>query len=160
MAPLIEQHGTSTGSISTALAAYWAKLEAGKWIDPAPLPAAQASVALAPECTLEEFQKIDLRVAEIVEAETVPDARKLLKLTLNLGDAGQKTVFAGIKGAYAPEQLRGRLVVMLANLKPRTMKFGVSEGMVLAAGNPDEDVSTALFLLAPDSGARPGFRIS
>ena len=81
-------------------------------------------------------------------------ADKLLKLTLDLGD-GQRTVFAGIRSAYAPEQLPGRMTLVLANLKPRKMRFGVSEGMVLAAGPGGKDI----FLLAPDAGATPGMKV-
>lgn len=110
---------------------------------------------LAAECTIDDFTKVDLRVARVVSAEHVEEARKLLKLTLSLGGEHQKQVFAGIKGAYAPEELVGRMVVMVANLKPRQMKFGLSEGMVCAAGEGGAEV----FLLSPDSGARPGQRI-
>ena len=89
---------------------------------------------LAETCTIDDFVKIDLRVARVLAAEQVPEARKLLKLTLSLGGDVQKTVFAGIKAAYEPEQLVGRLVICVANLAPRQMKFGLSEGMVTAAG--------------------------
>jgi methionyl-tRNA synthetase len=85
----------------------------------------------------------------------VPEAKKLLKLTLSLGGDQQRTVFAGIKTAYSPDSLVGRLVVMVANLAPRKMKFGVSEGMVIASGPGGKDV----FLLSPDSGAKPGQRV-
>jgi methionyl-tRNA synthetase len=110
---------------------------------------------LAEECTIDDFTKIDLRVARVLEAEQVPDARKLLKLKLSLGGEHQRTVFAGIKAAYEPEQLVGRLVVCVANLAPRKMKFGTSEGMVAAAGPGGADV----FLLAVDEGAVPGQRV-
>ncbi len=110
---------------------------------------------LADECTIDDFVKVDLRVARVLAAEQVPEARKLLKLTLSLGGDQRRTVFAGIKAAYEPEQLVGRLVVMVANLKPRQMKFGLSEGMVCAAGPGGEEV----FLLALDEGARPGQRV-
>lgn len=110
---------------------------------------------LAETCTIDDFVKVDLRVARIVSAEQVPDARKLLKLTLSLGGDVQKTVFAGIKAAYEPEKLVGRLVVCVANLAPRQMKFGLSEGMVTACGPGGEEV----FLLSPDSGAKPGQRV-
>ncbi|MDX1927052.1 MAG: methionine--tRNA ligase [Pirellulaceae bacterium] len=106
-------------------------------------------------CTIDDFMKIDLRVARVLAAEQVPEARKLLKLTLSLGGDVRKTVFAGIKAAYEPEQLIGRLVVCVANLAPRQMKFGLSEGMVTAAGPGGEEV----FLLAIDSGAKPGMRV-
>jgi methionyl-tRNA synthetase len=98
---------------------------------------------------------VDLRVAEIVNAEEVPEAKKLLKLTVSLGGQIQRTVFAGIKAAYDPKTLIGRRVIVVANLKPRTMKFGTSEAMVLAAGPGEKDV----FLLSPDSGAKPGQRV-
>ncbi|MCR9095274.1 MAG: methionine--tRNA ligase [bacterium] len=110
---------------------------------------------LAGEITIDDFAKVDLRVAEIVEAKSVPKANKLLELTLSLGGGERRTVFAGIKKAYEPEQLVGRLTVVVANLAPRKMKFGVSEGMVLAAGPGDGD----LFILSPDAGAKPGQRI-
>ena len=114
-----------------------------------------AKEPLADECTIDDFVKIDLRVARIVAAEHVAEARKLLKLTLSLGGDHRKQVFAGIKAAYEPEKLVGRLVIMVANLKPRQMKFGLSEGMVCAAGEGGEEV----FLLSPDDGARPGQRV-
>ena len=110
---------------------------------------------LEPECTIDDFSRIDLRVAEIVSAKVVPKADKLLELELFLGGSERRTVFAGIKKAYAPESLVGRLVVLVANLAPRKMKFGISEGMVLAAGPGDAEI----FLLSPDSGAKPGQRI-
>ena len=109
---------------------------------------------LAGEISIEEFQKVDLRVAQIVAAEAVPEAKKLLRLTLSLGSGPTRNVFAGIKGAYEPAALVGRLVVMVANLAPRKMKFGLSEGMVVAAGTDGE-----VFLLSPDAGARPGHRL-
>ena len=101
------------------------------------------------------FRKIDLRIARIVNAEHVDGADKLLKLTLDVGEGRHRTVFAGIKSAYKPEDLVGRLTPMVANLAPRKMKFGLSEGMVLAASGDGPGV----FLLAPDSGAQPGMRI-
>ena len=110
---------------------------------------------LAAEITINDFAKVDLRVARVLNAETIPDARKLLKLTLSLGGEEQRTVFAGIKAAYDPEKLVGRLVVCVANLAPRKMKFGTSEGMVVAAGPGGEEV----FLLSPDGGAQPGQRV-
>ena len=109
---------------------------------------------LAPECSIDDFTKVDLRVARIVTAEAVPGAKKLLKLGVSLGGDAQRTVFAGIKAYYQPEALVGRLVIVCANLAPRQMKFGVSEGMVLAAGADGE-----AFLLSPDSGAKPGMRV-
>jgi methionyl-tRNA synthetase len=110
---------------------------------------------IADEIGIDDFSKVDLRVARIVAAEAVPEARKLLKLTLDIG-SGTRTVFAGIKSAYEPEELVGRHTVMVANLKPRKMRFGTSEGMVLAAGPGGDD----LYLLEPDEGARPGLRVT
>src|SRR6185503_20247207 len=110
---------------------------------------------------IDDFNKLDLKVARIARAEAVEGADKLLKLTLDLGD-GTRTVFAGIKSAYAPEKLEGRLTVVVANLAPRKMKFGVSEGMVLAAswdkGEKAGD-GPGIFLVSPDSGAEPGMRV-
>ncbi|MCB1936142.1 MAG: methionine--tRNA ligase [Nitrosomonas sp.] len=109
---------------------------------------------IAETITIDDFGKIDLRVAKIINAEHVEGADKLLKLTLDIGNE-QRTVFAGIKSAYDPEQLKGRMTVMVANLAPRKMKFGLSEGMVLAAGSGGQE----LFILNPDSGAQPGMRV-
>lgn len=105
--------------------------------------------------SIDDFSKVDLRIARIAKAEAVPEADKLLRLTLDLGDLGTRQVFAGIKSAYSPEKLEGRLTVMVANLAPRKMKFGMSEGMVLAAGSGGSD----LFILSPDAGAKPGDRV-
>ncbi len=110
---------------------------------------------MAETCTIDDFAKVDLRIARVIAAEQVPEARKLLKLTLSLGGDVRKTVFAGIKAAYEPEKLIGRLVVCVANLAPRQMKFGLSEGMVTAAGPGGEEV----FLLSVDTGAQPGQRV-
>ncbi len=106
-----------------------------------------------------DFAKIDLRIAKIVKAEHVEGADKLLRLTLDIGEASadgsMRNVFAGIKSAYAPEDLQGKLTVMVANLAPRKMRFGVSEGMVLAAGPGGKD----LWILEPHAGAQPGMRV-
>ncbi|MDV6033904.1 MAG: methionine--tRNA ligase [Phycisphaera sp. RhM] len=110
---------------------------------------------IADEITIDDFVKVDFRVARVLSAEHVPEANKLLKLTLGLGGDETRQVFAGIKAAYEPESLVGRLVVMVANLKPRKMRFGLSEGMVCASGPGGEDV----FLLSPDEGALPGQRV-
>ena len=110
---------------------------------------------IAEEISFDDFMKADLRVARVVEAVEVPDSRKLLQLTLSLGGEERRNVFAGIKGAYNADELVGRLVVMVANLAPRKMKFGVSEGMVIASGPGGKDV----FLLSPDEGALPGQRV-
>ena len=144
--------------------------------DAAPAPAAAASRGPAPTIaapgsgpaaaapggseapaalSIDEFRRVDLRIVRIVEAEAVAGADKLLKLTLDLGSE-RRTVFAGIKSAYDPAALKGRLTVMVANLAPRKMKFGVSEGMVLAASGE----GPGLYLLAPDAGATPGMKIT
>jgi methionyl-tRNA synthetase len=110
--------------------------------------------AVSDQITIDDFNKLDLRVARIARAEQVEGADKLVKLTLDLGE-GTRTVFAGIKSDYAPEKLEGRLAVLVANLAPRKMKFGVSEGMVLAASGE----GPGIFLVSPDAGARPGMRV-
>ena len=132
---------------------------------PAPAKAATAApgTAAAPataapgngEIDIDEFMKVDLRIAKIVEASEVPEADKLLRLKLDLGELGSRQVFAGIKSAYKAQDLQGRLTVVVANLKPRKMKFGMSEGMVLAAGPGGNE----LYILSPDSGAKPGQKV-
>jgi methionyl-tRNA synthetase len=124
----------------------------------APVDSGEALAAepLAPECTIDDFTKVDLRVARVLAAEEVPEAKKLLKLTISLGGDATRTVFAGIKGFHTPESLVGRLVVVVANLAPRQMKFGLSEGMVVAASGAG---ATGVYLLSPDSGALPGMRL-
>jgi methionyl-tRNA synthetase len=129
-------------------------------------PAAQPSIAtnaaatstamepLAAQIDFDDFSKVDLRIARIVTARTVEGSDKLLQLTLDLGGE-TRTVFSGIRASYRPEDLEGRLTVMVANLAPRKMRFGVSEGMVLAAGDAD-----GIYLLEPDSGAQPGQRVT
>ncbi|HYT98632.1 MAG TPA: methionine--tRNA ligase subunit beta, partial [Casimicrobiaceae bacterium] len=140
-----------------------ALLEGPKATSPALLQPGVASTAtqMSPamraesEVSIEDFAKIDLRIARIVNAEAVSGADKLLKLTLDVGDSRHRTVFAGIKSAYRPEDLVGRLTPVVANLAPRKMKFGLSEGMVLAASGD----GPGIFLLAPDDGAHPGMRV-
>ena len=110
---------------------------------------------IAETINYDDFAKIDLRIARIIQADPVEGADKLLRLTLDIGEDKPRNVFAGIKEAYQPEQLVGRLTVMVANLAPRKMRFGLSEGMVLAAGPGKKDI----FLLRPDEGAQPGMRI-
>lgn len=118
-------------------------------------PAKKSSIEpIADEITFDDFAKVDLRVVRIAKAEHVEGADKLLRLTLDLGE-GERNVFAGIKSAYAPEDLEGKLTLMVANLAPRKMKFGMSEGMVLAAGPGGKD----LWILEPHAGAQPGMRI-
>jgi len=127
-------------------------------------PAAQAAgdsgiEALAPEISIDDFTRIDLRVARIVNCEHVEGSSKLLRLTLDVGEGRHRNVFSGIKSAYQPEDLIGKLTVLVANLAPRKMKFGVSEGMVLCASSADEKANPGLYLLDPMPGATPGMRI-
>ena len=123
---------------------------------PAPIPPLQkGGEGGISTISIDDFMKVDLRVAKIVNAEHVEGAEKLLKLTLDIGEEKPRTVFAGIKSAYDPEKLKGRMTVMVANLAPRKMKFGLSEGMVLAASGD----APGLFILSPDDGAQPGMRI-
>ena len=117
--------------------------------------AALSAEPLAGLCTFDDFNKVDLRVARVISAEEVPKAKKILKLTVSLGGDDRRTIFAGIKSAYTPAQLTGRLVIMVANLAPRQMSFGLSEGMVIAAGPGEQEI----FVLSPDSGAKPGQRV-
>ena len=119
------------------------------------MPATIRTEPLVDTCSFDDFLKVDLRVARVASAEDVPGAKKLLKLTLSLGGEQRRTVFAGIKSAYRPEDLVGQLVVCVANLAPRKMKFGLSEGMVIASGSGGSDI----FLLRPDAGAKPGQRV-
>jgi len=137
---------------SKELAAADAPAPVGEWDDSGD---ALAADPIAEEITIDDFFKTDLRVARIVEAKEVPEARKLVQLTLSLGGDETRNVFAGIKSAYELEELTGRLVVMVANLAPRKMKFGVSEGMIVAAGPGGADI----FILSPDEGAVPGQRV-
>jgi methionyl-tRNA synthetase len=126
-----------------------------KTVPPSPQPSPAGGEGVI---SIDDFSKVDLRIARIANAEHVEGADKLLKLTLDVGALGTRQVFAGIKSAYAPEALVGRLTVMVANLAPRKMKFGMSEGMVLAASDP-EGQTAGLFILSPDSGATPGMKV-
>ena len=117
--------------------------------DAAPRDAAPRAISI------DEFLRIDLRVAKILEADLIPGADKLLKLRLDVGELGERQIFAGIRSAYDPQALVGRLIVVVANLQPRKMRFGTSEGMMLAAGPGGSDI----FVLSPDSGAAPGMRV-
>ncbi|WP_394780404.1 methionine--tRNA ligase [Undibacterium sp.] len=114
---------------------------------------------LAPEIKIDDFAKIDLRIAKIVNCEHVEGSDKLLRLTLDIGEGRTRNVFSGIKSAYQPEQLVGKFTVMVANLAPRKMKFGMSEGMVLAASAADEKTNPGLYVLEPWPGATPGMRV-
>ncbi len=115
--------------------------------------------ALAAEIKVDDFAKIDLRIAKIVACETVEGSDKLLRLTLDVGEGRHRNVFSGIKSAYRPQDLVGKLTVVVANLAPRKMKFGVSEGMVLAASHADEQTHPGLYVLEPWPGAVPGLRV-
>jgi methionyl-tRNA synthetase len=114
---------------------------------------------IAPVITIDDFGKIDLRIAKIVNAEHVEGSDKLLRLTLDVGEPKTRNVFSGIKSAYKPEELIGKFTVMVANLAPRKMKFGVSEGKVLAASHADEKANPGLYVLEPWPGATPGLRV-
>jgi methionyl-tRNA synthetase len=115
--------------------------------------------AIAPEIKIDDFVKVDLRIAKIVKAELVEGSDKLLRLTLDVGEGKTRNVFSGIKSAYKPEDLEGKFTVMVANLAPRKMKFGLSEGMVLAASHADEKSHPGIHILEPWPGAKPGMRI-
>ncbi len=121
--------------------------------------AAPGGEALAAEIGIDDFAKVDLRIAKIVAAERVEGSTKLLRLTLDAGEGRTRSVFSGIASAYAPEQLAGKLTVLVANLTPRKMKFGLSEGMVLAASHADEKAHPGLYVLEPWPGAAPGLRV-
>ena len=138
---LVEASKETTGESDTKAKAATAKTEH----DP-----------LEAEITVDDFFKVDLRVAKIIQASHVEGAAKLLRLEIDLGHLGQRQIFAGIKSAYQPEDLQGRLIVVVANLKPRKMKFGLSEGMTIAASAKGDK---GIWLLSPDSGAKPGMRV-
>ena len=132
---------------------------------PEALPEAPADTELpggegiAPTITIDDFARIDLRIARIVACQKVEGSTKLLHLTLDAGEGRTRNVFSGIASAYAPEQLVGKLTVLVANLAPRKMKFGISEGMVLAASHADEKANPGIHVLEPTSGATPGMRV-
>ena len=152
--------------IAALIAANTASFEATEQPAPASKPAAKAATVVppavaAPEVSfisLDDFMKVELRIARIVDAGQVEGAEKLVRLALDIGEEKPRQVFAGIKSAYDPAQLIGRLTVMVANLAPRKMKFGNSDGMVLAASDLDGK-TPGIFLLAPDAGAQPGMRV-
>ena len=133
--------------------------DAAPTADTSAAPAATGIETLASEITIDDFAKIDLRVAKIVDCEVVEGSDKLLRLTLDVGEGRLRNVFSGIKSAYKPDDLKGKLTVMVANLAPRKMKFGISEGMVLAASSADEKANPGLYILEPWPGAQPGMRI-
>ena len=115
--------------------------------------------AIAPTISIDDFAKIDLRIAQIVNCEAVEGSTKLLRLTLDVGEGKTRNVFSGIASMYKPEQLVGQLTVLVANLAPRKMKFGISEGMVLAASHADDKEDAGIYILNPWPGAKPGMRI-
>ena len=115
--------------------------------------------AIAPQISIDDFSRVDLRIAKIMNCEQVDGSDRLLRLTLDVGEDKQRNVFAGIKSAYNPDDLIGKLTVMVANLAPRKMKFGISEGMVLAASAKDEKSNPGIYILNPWPGAEPGMRI-
>jgi methionyl-tRNA synthetase len=125
-------------------------------VEDKPVPGGEA---IAPTIGIEDFAKVDLRIAKIVHCEAVEGSVKLLRLTLDVGEGSTRQVFSGIASMYQPEDLVGKLTVMVANLAPRKMKFGVSEGMVLAASHADEKAEPGIFVLQPWPGAQPGMRI-
>jgi methionyl-tRNA synthetase len=114
---------------------------------------------IAPTISIDDFAKIDLRIAQIVNCEAVEGSTKLLRLTLDVGEGKTRNVFSGVASMYKPEDLKGKLTVLVANLAPRKMKFGVSEGMVLAASHADEKAEPGIYVLHPWPGAMPGMRI-
>ena len=115
---------------------------------------------IADTIDIKDFAKVDLRIAHIVSAEEVEGSDKLLRLTLDVGEGRHRQVFSGIKSFYKPADLVGKLTVVVANLAPRKMRFGVSEGMVLAASHADEKSNPGIYILQPWPGAQPGMRIS
>ncbi len=135
---------------------------AGQQVEPALEDEEQQTAGIEPlagEIKIDDFAKVDLRIALIVDCEAVEGSDKLLRLTLDVGEGKTRNVFSGIKSAYKPEDLKGKLTVLVANLAPRKMKFGVSEGMVLAASAADEKADPGLYILNPWPGAKPGMRI-
>ena len=139
-----------------------ALFEAPANVEPAPA-AAELTVPggeeIAPTISIDDFAKIDLRIAKIVNCEAVEGSTKLLRLTLDVGEGKMRNVFSGIASAYKPEDLIGKLTVLVANLAPRKMKFGISEGMVLAASHADQKANPGLYVLEPFAGAQPGMRV-
>jgi methionyl-tRNA synthetase len=131
---------------------------AGATLRAAPSDTATLAAATAVEgnlISIDDFLRIDLRVAKVLNADLIAGADKLLKLRVDLGELGQREIFAGIRAAYDHASLVGRLIVVVANLEPRKMRFGTSEGMMLAAGPGGKDI----FVLSPDTGATPGMRV-
>jgi methionyl-tRNA synthetase len=154
VARLIEPEADTPAASTPAAAAPAATTSANRGASDAATLAAAASVE-GNLISIDEFMRVDLRVAKILAADFIAGADKLLKLRVDVGELGEREIFAGIRAAYDPSTLVGRLIVVVANLEPRTMRFGVSEGMMLAAGPGGKDI----FALSPDSGAAPGMRV-
>jgi methionyl-tRNA synthetase len=158
IAALIDANKQSLAPAATASATTENKVEQKTELQK-PGAAAAAAVEATPTIGIDDFMKIDLRIAKILDAGPVEGADKLIRLSLDIGEEKPRQVFAGIKSAYDPALLIGRLTVMVANLAPRKMKFGLSEGMVLAASSDDKSANGGLYILSPDSGAAPGMRV-
>jgi len=155
---LAKEAGTSTQKEDKTAAKKDAKKDSSKKDEKkakGPATREDGTEAIAETIEFPDFAKVDLRIARIVKADHVEGADKLLQLTLDIGNGELRNVFSGIKSAYKPEDLEGKLTVMVANLAPRKMKFGMSEGMVLAAGPGGSDI----WLLEPHDGAQPGMRV-
>jgi methionyl-tRNA synthetase len=146
---------TATAKLAAAASASVAAPKAAPGAAGAAAPTAAGTTAPAARISIDEFLRIDLRVAKVLDAQLITGADKLLKLRLDVGELGEREIFAGIRSAYDPVSLVGRLIVMVANLEPRKMRFGTSEGMMLAAGPGGADI----FVLSPDTGAAPGMRV-
>jgi methionyl-tRNA synthetase len=126
---------------------------------PEPVQVVPGGEPVAETISIDDFAKVDLRIARIEKCEPVEGSTKLLRLTLDVGEGRTRNVFSGIASMYKPEELVGQLTVVVANLAPRKMKFGVSEGMVLAASHADEKAQPGIYVLHPWPGAQPGMRI-
>ncbi|WP_407304131.1 methionine--tRNA ligase subunit beta [Acinetobacter sp.] len=114
---------------------------------------------IAPQITIDDLVKVDLRIGKIISASHIEGADKMIQLTVDIGEAEPRNVLAGIKSAYQPEELVGKLTVIVANLAPRKMKFGVSNGMIMAASAADRAENPGIYILHPEDGALPGMRI-
>jgi methionyl-tRNA synthetase len=156
---LVAANRTSLQPTETGAAAAAASSAANKAKQKEKVAAPAADAAASETISIDDFAKIDLRVALIVDCKAVEGSDKLLQLTLDVGEEKTRNVFSGIKSAYRPEDLVGKLTVMVANLAPRKMKFGLSEGMVLAASSANEKAEPGLYILEPHSGAKPGMRV-
>jgi methionyl-tRNA synthetase len=157
--PAADKSASSSSKPVTAGTNTASKSSTGPATTGAAVAGAAASGASSTLISIDDFGKLDLRMALIVEASWVEGSDKLLKLTLDVGEGRLRTVFSGIRSAYDPDQIKGRMTVLVANLAPRKMKFGISEGMVLSASWDDPHKEAGIFLLDADNGAAPGMRI-